>query len=633
MKLRKHPTSLLALLAALLLLFTACAPQAQAPEQTPAPEVTKAPVPSEEPVSEEPAASFTPGTYTATTQGNNGPLTVSVTFTNDSIASIEVTDCVETTGLGVAAIEKLQNEILTSQSLGVDLVTGATYSSGAFLTCVTDCVKQAGGDAAALREVPLVTDPVEDKSFEADLVVVGGGSAGMICATKAAQAGLDVILLEKMPYTGGASMIAGGGMVITGSALQKKLGVTDDSPESLIEDFLANGSNKNDMLLLGLYANNIGAAVDWAMANAGVQYNEENGLGFAAEYSHNRVANVLGGSANYAATLRRAMEDSGAVLMLETRAQKLLTDASGAVTGVEAVKPNGSVYTFNAKAVVLATGGFGNNVDMLSDDMKTVLYYGPMSSTGDGQQMAKEVGAQFQLMEYGKRYPNGVEVSPRIGKSTIYGGYASFDVSGILVNKAGERVVNERASNKTVLTAQLSQPERQLYLVMDAATYDAFFNNLYKNGITQTDLDHWIANEGKVTPVLVKGDTIEAAAALAGIDGAALQATVERYNTFVQNGVDEDFGRSTDYMTAQIGAGPYYIIEQKPRFATTMGSLVTTESLQVLNESNEVIPNLYAAGEVVNGVHGDDSPSGANLGWALTSGYLAADTVIAACAK
>lgn len=577
--------------------------------------------------SSQPAAGikFTPGTYTATKMANNGPLTIAVTFTESAIEKIAVDKSTETLGLGTVAIENLSDLIIKNQSLDMDSISGATYTSGAFIAAVSDCVEQAKGDVEALQKVPLAQAPAGHEDLTVDLVVVGGGSSGMTAATRAAQEGLSVVILEKMAFTGGASMIAGGSMVIAGSQLQKEKGVTDDTPEIMVEDFLANGSNLNDQKLLNMYAQNVGPTIDWAMESLGLKFTGD--LQFNAEYSKDRVIGLEGGAAGYGQILRQALDKSNAKLYLETRAEKLIVE-DGKVIGVEAKSNNGSTYTIKAKKVLLATGGFGNNDDMLSDELKDVLYYGPMSSTGDGHTMAKAVDAKFQLMDYGKRYPNGVEVAKGIGKSTIYGNLAAFSKSGILVNKSGNRVVNERASNKAILTEQLKAEGQQLYLVMDGATYEAFSSNLAANSITREDLERWIANQGKTTPVLVKADTLEAAAALAGVDGAALKGTVDKYNGFVASGTDPDFGRKAEYMKSAIGNGPYYIVEQKPRFATTMGGVVVTENMQILNADDQPIENLYAAGELVNGVHGDDSAPGANLGWALTSGKLAADAII-----
>jgi fumarate reductase flavoprotein subunit len=323
--------------------------------------------------------------------------------------------------------------------------------------------------------------------------------------------------------------------------------------------------------------------------------------------------------------MRGLVAESGAKVLLNTRASELLTDENGAVTGVIAADDT-TTYTINAGAVLLATGGYGYNKDLLTEEMQSALYYGPVSSTGDGVIMATAEGidADTRLMEYGKRYPNGIEVSEGIAKSTINGNIPAWKMSAILVNAEGERVVNEKASNRTILETELQQTGSELYLVMDQETFDVWSE---KVGYDVTD---YLEANGTTTPVFAHGETIEEAAAAAGIDGEALAATVERYNGFVENGEDEDFGRSAEYMTMPIGDGPYYIIEQKPRFATTMGGLVINTDLQVMNKSGEVIEGLYAAGEVVGGVMGDDSPSGANNGWAVTSGKLSAESIAAA---
>lgn len=261
--------------------------------------------------------------------------------------------------------------------------------------------------------------------------------------------------------------------------------------------------------------------------------------------------------------------------------------------------------------------------------MRSALYYGPASSTGDGILMATAGGvdAATRLMEYGKRYPNGIEVSEGIAKSTIGGNIPAFSMSAILVSPAGERVVNEKASNRTILETELQQEGQLLYLLMDEETFSVWKTKLGGAGISEEDIEGYLAENGKTTPVFAHADTLEALAGIVGMDPAVLTATVETYNGYVQAGEDRDFGRAAEYMTMEIGAGPYYLVEQKPRFATTMGGLVVNGGLEVQNTSGAVIPGLYAAGEVVGGVMGDDSPSGANNGWAVTSGKLAAEFI------
>ena len=564
------------------------------------------------------------GTYEATVPGRNGDLTVEVTFTEDAIENVEVTAHVETDGIGTNAVDQIPAAIVDNQSLGVEAVAGATVSSDAILDAVAECVTQAGGDVEALKEAEVAEAvPTEEAQIDTDLVIVGGGGSGMTAAIRAAELGLDVTLVEKMSFMGGAISISGGNQVVMGSQMQKDLGVTDDSVESMVEDFMANGANLNVPELITLYAENVGETSDW-LQEEGVTFNLEGGLHKLAEYSHDRELAYTGSGAGADEAMRNLVNESGTNVLLNTRATELISDGEGGVAGVIA-NDDTTVYTINAKAVLLATGGYGYNKDLLEGDMKNALYYGPVSSTGDGLLMATtdDINADTRLLEYGKRYPNGIEVSEGIAKSTINGNIPAWKMSAILVNKEGKRVVNEKASNRTILETELEQTGQQLYLVMDQETFDVWKDALGYD--VQTYLD---AN-GTALPVFGHGDTLEEAAEAAGVDGAALAETVELYNSYVEAGEDADFGRSAEYMTMPIGDGPYYIVEQKPRFATTMGGLVIDTDLHVINKDGEIISGLFASGEVVGGVMGDDSPSGANNGWAVTSGKLAAQSIAA----
>ena len=227
------------------------------------------------------------------------------------------------------------------------------------------------------------------------------------------------------------------------------------------------------------------------------------------------------------------------------------------------------------------------------------------------------------MMELGKCYPNGVEVAPGKGKSTINANRNAIDVSGIIVSREGKRLWDERGANKDLLAVQLAQPEQTMYFFMDAASFEAFKTGLGNTGINEENVRAWLDNNASVPPLFAHGETVDQVAALAGIDAEGLKATIERYNQFVENGVDEDFGRAAQYLKAKIGEGPYYIVEQKPRFATTLGGVCATDNFQVIKEDGSMIPGLYAAGELIGGVQGDDSPPGSNVGWALTSGRMA----------
>ncbi|WNS45582.1 FAD-dependent oxidoreductase [Paenibacillus sp. MMS20-IR301] len=573
---------------------------------------------------------FKSGTYTGSADGKNGTVQVEVTFSEHKIESVKVIHFNETEGVSDASVVKIPEAIVANQSLNIDAISGATVTSDAILAAVSDCVTQAGADPLALNQEVMKKVSTEVEELTADVVVIGGGAAGMSASLRADELGLKTILLEKMTYIGGAISISGGNQVVGLSKLQQEAGVTDDSADSIVQDFQANGGNKNVTELLNLFAENVGQTTDWLNQYVGIQYDMAGGLHKLAEYSHNRELAYEAGGPGFAKQARQKVEESGVDLHLETRAEKLITDDKGAVTGVVAKDSTGKTYNITAKAVIMATGGYGNNKELLSADLKAALYYGPTSSTGDGIVMATAEGidAGTRLMEYGKRYPNGVEVSEGIAKSTIVGNISAFKKSGILINTAGKRVVNEKSSNRSILEVELAQPEQMLYLLMDQATFDIFQPGVSEAGISQADIDSWLKNNGSIAPYFFHADTVEALAAAAGMDSAALQETVNRYNGFIKAGKDADFGRPAEYLTEQIGTGPYYLVEQKPRFATTMGGLVVNADFEVLNTSDQVISGLYAAGEVVGGVMGDDSPSGANNAWALTSGKLSAEEVV-----
>ena len=573
----------------------------------------------------EEAGIYTPGTYTGTAAGKNGDVKVEVTFSANAIDSVKVVEHSETAGISDGAIENIPAAIVENQSLAVDTVSGATITSDAILKAVADAVAQAGGDVEALKNVAAPAGEKEAKELSADVIVVGGGGAGMAAATRLAQLGKSVILVEKSGFLGGAISVSGGNQVVMGSQLQIDNGVADDSVESMVADFETNGANKNNKEILTLFAENVGATTDWLVANCGITFEE--GLHQLGEYSHNRELAYTGGGAGFAEAMRKAVEEAGVQVLLNTKAESLIAD-NGTVTGVKAASSDAD-YTLTAGDVVLATGGYGANKDMLTDEMKSALYYGPASSTGEGIQMAQAVGAQTANMEYGKRYPNGIEVSEGMAKSTIAGNIVGWTMSAILVNKDGNRVVNEKASNRTILEEELKQEGGELYLLLDAETFEAWKAKLAPAGISDADIEKYLEANGTTTPVFAHGETLEEAAAAAGINADNLKATVEKYNGFVAKGSDDDFGRAATYLTKTIGEGPYYIVEQKPRFATTMGGLVINTSMQVLNEAGEPISGLYAAGENCGQVMGDDSPSGANNAWALTSGKLAADAIAA----
>lgn len=574
------------------------------------------------------AAAYNAGTYTAVAKGNGGEVPVTVTFSSDAIQKIEVGQNKETPGIGSVAIETLPKTIVDKQSLGVNGVSGASITSKAILAAVAACVKQAGGNVEALSKVQKTQTAAPAQTLNADIAIVGAGAAGQTAAIRASELGKKVVLLEKMPFAGGAAAVNGGTVVIQGSKIQKDAGVKDDSPAIMTEDYIKNGHNLNDRRMLALYVNNVGPMVYWATTYAGMKLNTKAGFTNEAEHSKPRVMRWIDGAQGATRYFKAAVAKSGTKLLLGTPAKELIVK-DGKVVGVKAQGSDGTFYTINAPAVILTTGGFGANKGMLSGNLKNALYYGVKSSNGEGHQMAMKIGAKTQMMDLGKIYPNGMEVAPGIAKSTIWSNKAAFeDNAGIMVNKAGKRVISELDTNHNIKNEEVKQGGK-LFILMDEPSYQAFLTKLSITGISKADMDKWLAQDGKGYPIVVKADTIEAVANKAGVNGAELAKTVAKYNGFVKAGKDADFNRPAKFMKKQVAAvGPYYIVEQQPRFATTMGGVVTNDKLNVVDKNNKPIPGLFAAGELVGGAMGDDSPPGGNMAWAMTSGKLAAEQAV-----
>lgn len=572
------------------------------------------------------AQAMNPGVYETSANGIDGPVTVKTEVSADKIVKVEVVNHKETAGIGTTAIDTIPGRIVETQSVAVDVVSGATVTSNAILAAVAAAIEKAGGDIKVFQVKPQATGPVKTREMKTQFLIIGGGGAGQTAAIRANELGVKTLLLEKQAMLGGAFAMHGGWMIVTGADVQKRLGVTGDSPNAMIHDFLANGQYENDLDKLVIYARNVGPTVNWLESYVGLKFDEKRGLQRQGEYVFDRVLFYEGNTPGILRTFKAKLDQAKNLdIVTGARAEELIIK-EGRVTGVKATMADGTKLTVTADAVLLATGGYGANKEMLQEPVKSSLYYGPVCSTGDGFRMAEAAGATLHNMQFGKLYPNGVEVAAGEAKSTLFGNNAALLESAIIVNQKGVRVVDEKASNHTILTALLAEPSKTFYLVMDEKGFTAWRNNVAANMISQTEIDAWLAADGKKPPLLVKGDTLEAAAKKAGIDAAALAETVKRYNGFVKAGEDKDFRRPAKFMLNPIpDKGPFYIVEQKPRFATTLGSIVSTDEFEVLGKNGKPITNLFVAGESTNSVHGNDSPIGANAGWACTSGKLAAE--------
>lgn len=613
----KQRVRILSLLLAVCLLLTIAGCAEQAPVQA-----TGQPAAS----STEPAAAggkYTPGTYEGEGQGNNGPVKVSVAFDADSIVSVTVTGHSETAGISDPAIERIPSKIISGQTLNVDTVSGATNTSKAILEAVKSCVEQADGDVEALQNSAAPGTATGGQTIEkqADVLIIGGGAAGLTAANAALEQGAkNVILIEKMASLGGASALAGG---LAGgcSELQKSYGLKD-SPALIYEDIMRGGNNTNDATLVKLWSEQMGPVFDWLVNTMKVPIQDQ--FSNFPEHTVQRSYVVTGGTGVMIQVLGENFEKTGGQILLETKATELKMDGN-TVIGVLAEDADGNTVDITAKATVLASGGFGNNPDMLSDQLSIALFYGAASSTGEGIKMAESIGAKLSFMDFAKMYPQGIEVSPGSARvATVHSMTATQKTGAIYVNKEGKRVIDENLDFVSIKNKTKEQTDHILFLVLDQAGFDMWSQLANDSAssagrFTFEEQETWFNTEGG-TPVFRRGTDLAQVAAAAGIDGAALKQTIDAWNADVKAGKDTEFGREELFPFATDGT--YYIIEQKLRFATTLGGVTVNENLEVLDASGQPIPGFYAAGECVGGVHGEESMPTCMLSWAVTSGTL-----------
>ena len=574
------------------------------------------------------SAAMTDGTYTGVGQGKNGEVTVELQVASGKLAQVRVVKHVETPGISDAALTNFPQSIVDAQSLNVDVVSGATLTSEGIRLAVADAIRKAGGDPDAFAAIP-VKKKVATKLIKdhADIIVVGAGGSGMSAAVRAESLGANVILIEKMPVIGGATALNAGTLIATGSRFQKEsLKETKDSPELAAKDIFRVGKNRNDPLMVKQVTERVGGVVDWLVYDLKIPY------GPAAtqypDHSANRQLGVTGRSVNFLKLMREKFEHMGGKLMLETRAQELLRDQDGRVVGVRATDSAGNTVELSSKAVILASGGFGAVKSMLPKEMNQYVFYGLDSETGDGYKMATAIGADTINMDLVKMYPQGVETVPGHGLAATASSTDTMKKSGaIYVNRDGKRYVNELASLGELTDTTVAQPGHIAYIVMDAKAWKEYVNKSLEDRLVpdEASLMKWtkIVNNGH--PVMAVADDLKKAAEVMGVNPEGLAATVKSWNEMVANGKDTQFGRK---IVGGLGDGPFYIVEQKVRYQTTLGGLRAGEGMRILDKNGKPIEGLYGAGCVVGGANGADSMTAMMNSWAIVSGVIAAETAV-----
>ena len=588
--------------------------------------------------------SYTPGTYTAEAFGMNGYVPVTVTVSEKKIESIEIGDNYETPGVSGYAIDQVPAAILQYQSLAVDTVTGATMTSRAILRATEDCLKQAGGDIDALK-ADLGLPKAEDIEKTADIIVVGGGGAGLTSALTAAANGANVIVIEKMGTLGGNSILSGGIYNAADKEMQSKVAATSlDTPyalttkearselhqqlmDTLKEQLDAHAAAGNPYLFDSVEFHTLQTydggdyvgdlehiyqlcskaypEMDW-LKKQGVEFTDKITQGTGSMWPRTHKASKPIGTSYISAFEARIAELDNCEIMTDTTADSLIVE-NGAVVGVKAHGKDGNQVVLHG-SVIMCTGGFAGNVDMrvkycqsekwpdLGSWLKTTNAPGV---TGEGILIAQEAGAklvnmdQIQLLQV---------CNPLTGNVSDY--VEQIGIEGLMfVNDNGERFTNEGGRRDVVSTDIMAQPNGRMWVVY--------------SGDVITDPTKVFTNGGVPLNVMCDThtsqfacfDTLEELAAYIGCqDVETLKATIADYNARVDSQEKDAFGRTL--FTTKFENGPWYTYPRSPAAHHTMGGVDIDLNAHVLNENDEIIPGLYAAGEITGVLHGGNRLGG-----------------------
>ena len=569
------------------------------------------------------------GDFTGTAKGFGGDVSVTLTLTDGAITGCTAEGKDETQGVGSEAIAKMPGEIAESGSIAVDGVSGATVTSTAIKEAAAAALTAAGLNPDDYKTAVEKTGSAEDSTVDADVVVVGAGGAGMTAAITAAGEGKSVVILESQPMVGGNSVRATGGMNAGKTVYQdenefgESAGVEKtlktaaekyadnetitalaktvseqwaayqanptgyfDSVELMELDTMIGGKGINDPELVETLCANSADAIDW-LDEHGITLHNVSSFGGASVKRIHRPVNAEGKTVSVGSymipLLQENCEKAGVKMMLDTTATEILTDANGAAVGVKATGASGETVTVNAKAVVLASGGFGANLDMVvkyKPELKGFMTTNAPGIQGQGIEMAQAIGAATVDMDQ-------IQIHPTVEANT-----AALITEGlrgdgaILINEEGQRFIDEVGTRDVVSAAEIAQTGSYSWLVVDQAMVDAssVIQGYIKKGYTVT------------------GSTYEELGEAMGVDAAAFAETMEKWNGYVEAKNDPDFGRTS--FANPLNTAPYYAVKVTAGVHHTMGGLKINANTEVLNEKGEVIPGLFAAGEVTGGVHG-----------------------------
>lgn len=542
-------------------------------------------------------------------------LKVDVVIRDNQIRHIEILEHHETPGFDNIMVQ-LGEDIMADNSLQVEAVAGATETSRRFLDAVRQAVAEKGVDPDSLipyREQERRLEQ-EKEETDCDILILGAGGAGLTAAIEARSEGKEhVILLEKMSFGGGNTRMSGGEYAAPGNWVQQQVGIEGDSSELFFQDIFEGGGKKGNPELIRILAQSALPNALWLRDYVGVEYRD-----YQSWYGGHTLARTLwpvGDGPRYVDTLIDKAMELGAEIHYNTRAEKLLKDEHGRIIGVLARRGGKTVEYRAKKGVILATGGFGANVDMRMEyDMRwhsldeNIPTTNSPAIVGDGLIMAREAGASLIGMGDIQLYPIN---NPATG-NYYFMDYARLNSNALLVNRNGQRFVDEKGTRDRLAEAILRQPDAKVYELIDSQVVQEMnLEHLYEGEIARC------LDQG----VLVRGN-LEECCKFFDLPLEAVKNTIVRFNGFAENGEDTDFGRTNNL--EKIGDGPYYLFLCVVSVHHTMCGVEIDREARVLDTSGNVIPGLYGAGEVTGGIHGENRLGSMSMPDTVTFGRIAA---------
>ncbi len=596
------------------------------------------------------AAGGVSGSFTGTAKGM-GDVSVTLTLTDNVITDCTAKGDEETPGIGSVVIEQFPGEVVEGNTINLDSISGATITSNAFVEAAKAALTEAGLNPDDYMAKADKTANGETVSYDADVVVIGAGGAGMTAAMTAADAGQKVVILESQAMVGGNSARATGGMNAAktvyqdenefdqAAGVEKTLATAAekyadnetitalaktvseqwaayqanptgyfDSVELMELDTMVGGKGINDPELVKTLCEGTADAIDWLDENGITLHNVSSFGGASVTRIHrpvNEEGKVVSVGAYMIPLLQENCEKRGIDIVLNTTVDTILTDANGAAVGVSGTDKDGNTVVVNAKSVILATGGFGANLDMVTQykpELAGFMTTNAAGAQGQGIEMATAIGAGTVDMDQ-------IQIHPTVEANT-----AALITEGlrgdgaILVNANGERFIDEVGTRDVVSAAEIAQPGSYSWLIVDQAMADAssVIQGYIKKGYTKT------------------GATYEELAKELDVDPAAFANTMETWNSYVEAKNDPDFGRTS--FANPLNNGPYYAIKVTAGVHHTMGGVTINSATEVLKEDGTVIPGLFAAGEVTGGVHGANRLGGTAVADFVVFGRIAGES-------